>query len=148
MAQKPIWGKFPPRIDNSRLLIVESTSVNKFPNFFMLAGPNTLPSNNSTLQGIECSVVYITRILKHLLSQASKDSEKTPVIMPRAEAESRFNFDLQKTIQSLIYTKEVNTWYIHAKTGKNTLIWPGTQMAFWWSRCVKPIRWSDWSITV
>lgn len=114
-----------------------------FPNLFVLTGPNTLPSGNSTLHGIECSIVYITRLLKHL-AKSGKGSDVT--IKPDMQAERRFNENIQQQLKGLIYTKAVNTWYINRETGKNTLIWPGTQTAFWWSRCVQKIQWKDWII--
>ncbi|KAH8653100.1 hypothetical protein BGZ60DRAFT_387004 [Tricladium varicosporioides] len=121
-------------------------SVNGFPNFFMLAGPNTLPSANSTLQGIECSIVYITRLLSGFWSRIGNKKSGNAYIMPTVEAETRFNGEIQKGIKGLIYTNQVNTWYINKNTGKNTLVYPGTQMSFWWSRCMRGIQWGDWFI--
>lgn len=114
-----------------------------FPNLFMLTGPNTLPSGNSTLHGIECSIVYITRLLKHFRRYKRT---KCVTIMPKEKAEREFNEKIQQKLQNLVYTKAVSTWYINPDTGKNTLIWPGSQMAFWWSRCVKWVQWKDWTI--
>ncbi|KIK68790.1 hypothetical protein GYMLUDRAFT_153644 [Collybiopsis luxurians FD-317 M1] len=114
-----------------------------FPNLFMLTGPNTLPSGNSTLHGIECSIVYITRLLKHLRRY---ERTKRVSIMPKENAEREFNEKIQEQLQSLVYTNAVSAWYINPDTGKNTLIWPGSQTSFWWSRCIKWIRWKDWTI--
>jgi hypothetical protein len=121
--------------------VLGRVATNGFPNFFMLTGPNTLPSNNSTLQGIECSIVYITRLLKGL---GHRRSSERVSIMPTESAEREYNSQIQKEIQKLIYTDAVSSWYINSESGKNTLIWPGTQMSFWWSRCMKWIRWKDW----
>jgi hypothetical protein len=66
--------------------------------------------------------------------------------MPKEKAEREFNEKIQQKLQNLVYTKAVSTWYINPDTGKNTLIWPGSQMAFWWSRCVKWVQWKDWTI--
>ncbi|KAI0860564.1 FAD/NAD(P)-binding domain-containing protein [Xylaria cubensis] len=121
-------------------------SVHGFPNFFMLAGPNTLPSSNSTLHGIECSVVYITRVLRGIWGKSFTKRTDAISVMPTAEAEARFNAILQTEIKGLIYTSDVRSWYINNETGKNTLIWPGTQVSFWWSRCVAAIKWSDWIV--
>ncbi|KFA69361.1 hypothetical protein S40285_08754 [Stachybotrys chlorohalonatus IBT 40285] len=121
-------------------------SVHGFPNLFMLAGPNTLPSGNSTLHGIECSAVYITRLLGGLWGAKCTMRSDGVSLMPTQEAEARYNATVQKDIGKLIYTSQVSTWYINKETGKNTLIWPGTQFSFWWNRCVSPIKWSDWSV--
>ncbi|KAI1123819.1 FAD/NAD(P)-binding domain-containing protein [Nemania abortiva] len=121
-------------------------TVHGFPNFFMLAGPNTLPSSNSTLHGIECSVVYITRILRGIWGKSLAQRADAISVMPTAEAETQFNAALQADIKGLIYTSHVHSWYINKETGKNTLIWPGTQFSFWWNRCVTAIKWTDWII--
>ncbi|KAI0378268.1 FAD/NAD(P)-binding domain-containing protein [Hypomontagnella monticulosa] len=121
-------------------------SVNGFPNFFMLIGPNTLPSNNSTLHAIECSIVYVTRLLKGGWARSGGDRRNPLVLMPTPEAEVQFNAMIQRKMKDLVYTSQVSTWYINKDTGKNTLIWPGTQFSFWRSRCVSPIRWSDWTV--
>jgi hypothetical protein len=120
-----------------------SVSVAGFPNLFILTGPNTLPSGNSTLHGIECSIVYVTRLLKHMSKVETKNSA---VIMPDMDAEREFNENIQKQMEGLVYTKAVNTWYINKDTGKNTLIWPGSQTSFWWSRCIQAIQWKDWIV--
>lgn len=142
-----IWGK---RSDEGSLLDSNhpnySISVSGFPNLFMLAGPNTLPSGNSTLHGIECSVVYITRILHGLWAKKNDIRTEALSIMPRPEAEAQFNKSIQAKLRGLVYTNEVSTWYINKETGKNTLIWPDTQMSFWWNRCISSVRWDDWAI--
>lgn len=112
----------------------------------MLAGPNTLPSSNSTLHGIEFSVVYITRLLSKIWGRNPNQRVNAVSLMPKLEAEARFNAALQRDLKGLIYTNQVNTLYINKETGKNTLIWPGTQISFWWNRCVSPIQWSDWDV--
>jgi hypothetical protein len=148
VAPKPIWGKFLRRSLACSSNKLHRVSVSGFPNFFMLAGPNTLPSGNSTLHGIECSAVYITRVLRGLWARlGGKGNTQTHTsLMPKVEAEVQFNKKIQDQIEGLIYTNQVNTWYINKETGKNTLIWPGTQFSFWWSRCISPVNWSDWVV--
>jgi hypothetical protein len=112
----------------------------------MLAGPNTLPSGNSTLHGIECSAIYITRLLGGLWGPNHAKRSSRVYVMPTQEAQTRYNATIQEGIGKLIYTSKVSTWYINKETGKNTLIWPGTQFSFWWNRCVSSIKWSDWYV--
>ncbi|OTA98199.1 hypothetical protein M426DRAFT_28669, partial [Hypoxylon sp. CI-4A] len=121
-------------------------SVSGFPNFFMLGGPNTLPSGNSTLHGIECSIVYITRLLRRAWASAGRYRSQPLAIMPTSKAETEYNLTIQQQMHNLVYTCQVSTWYINKDTGKNTLIWPGTQFAYWLSRCLWPIKWPDWSV--
>ncbi|KAI0836652.1 hypothetical protein F5Y06DRAFT_305100 [Hypoxylon sp. FL0890] len=121
-------------------------SVNGRPNFSMLAGPNTLPSGSSTLRGIECSIIYITQILRSLWARAGVKKAQPLVVMPTQKAKAEFNAMIQQKMKGLVYTSSVNTWYINKNGGKNTLIWPDTQFSFWRSRCLWPIRWSDWTV--
>jgi len=95
------------------------------------------------LHAIECSIIYITRLLKHLKRYEGK---KVVAIVPKAQAEQDFNQGIQQRLQKLVYTNAVNSWFINPTTGKNTLIWPGSQTSFWWSRCIKGIQWKDWEI--
>lgn len=116
----------------------------EFPNLFLLTGPNTLPSGHSTLVGIECSVKYILRVVSRLMRESTaKERVKVKV---RPSAHKSFNDWVQAKIQGLVYTANVRNWYIDSRTGRNTLIWPGTQLAFWWSRCVNNVRWSDFEV--
>ena len=114
--------------------------VPHFPNLFLLTGPNTLPSGHSTLFGIECSVEYILRLLKPLFSQAQTGYSRIEV---KKVAYESFNNWLQRRLKGLVYTNDVRSWYTDERTGVNTLIWPGSQLQFWWSRCVKPVQWRD-----
>jgi hypothetical protein len=118
--------------------------VPEFPNLFLLTGPNTLPSGHSTLVGIECSVEYILRIISRLAKEPTATKEVKIQIKPSAHWS--FNDWIQDKMQDLVYTTKVRNWYVDSRSGQNTLIWPGTQLAFWWSRCVRSVRWSDFDI--
>lgn len=131
------------RIGDATADTLRSVSVHGFPNLFLLTGPNTLPTGNSTLHGIECSVIYITRLLKGAWAALAVDGV---IIEPDASEQATYNEKLQQDMQQLVYSSAVSTWYINKETGKNTLIWPGTQFSFWWSRCVSAIRWQAWGI--
>jgi hypothetical protein len=122
--------------------------VSGFPNLFLLTGPNTLPSGHSTLLGIENSVTYILRLLEPLLS--SEGTSKKPhssTIEVKKDAEDAFNRFVERRMKGLVYTSNVNTWYIDQRTGRNHLVWPGSQLEFWWSRCVEVIRWTDFVLS-
>ncbi|KAL2859913.1 uncharacterized protein BJX67DRAFT_386522 [Aspergillus lucknowensis] len=119
-------------------------TVPSFPNLFMITGPNTLPSGHSTLFGIECSVEYIMRVLQPLFSHDKRDG--CIWIDVRAAAHETYNTDIQNRLDKLIYSADVRNWYVDARTGQNTLVWPGTQIQFWLTRCVWPVKWEDYVI--
>ncbi|KAK2591269.1 hypothetical protein QQS21_011050 [Conoideocrella luteorostrata] len=112
-----------------------------FPNLFFLTGPNTLPSGHSTLVGVECSVEYILRIMSPFLKNSGVFKGRS--IQVSAMAQERFNNWIQAKLCGLVYTARVENWYTDKGSGRNTLIWPGSQLAFWWSRCVRKPRWKD-----
>ncbi|KAL9126730.1 MAG: hypothetical protein Q9217_004257 [Psora testacea] len=116
-------------------------AVSGFPNLFILTGPNTLPSGNSTLHGIECSVTYILRVLKPLFTGKSPRSS---TIMVKAAAEDAYNEKLQRWMQEFVYSTDVDTYFINKQSGRNTLVWPGSQFSFYWSRCVQGVKWADY----
>lgn len=121
--------------------------VSGFPNLFLLTGPNTLPSGHSTLLSIENSVAYILRLLEPQLSPKLPLSQTLlSTIEVKRSAEQAFNRDLECRLKGLVYTQSVSSWYIDEQTGKNSLIWPGTQLEFWWSRCIKKIVWTDFRL--
>jgi hypothetical protein len=74
------------------------------------------------------------------------DSSSRVKVQVRGEAQQRFNDWIQTRMNSLVYTSDVPNWYINKETGRNTLIWPGSQFEFWWSRCVGAVKWSDFEI--
>ncbi|KAL9101023.1 MAG: hypothetical protein Q9163_003665 [Psora crenata] len=118
-------------------------AVSGFPNFFILTGPNTLPNGNSTLQGIECSVIYILRVLKPLFGGKRPHAS---TIMVKAAAEDAYNEKLQHWMQDFVYTPDVDTYFSNKQSGRNTLVWPGSQFSFYWSRCVKGVAWADYEL--
>lgn len=122
--------------------------VSGFPNLFLLTGPNTLPSGHSTLLGIESSVTYILRLLEPQLRWKALSDQPHPSKMEvKKEAEDAFNRFVECRMEGLVYTSDVSTWYIDKRTGKNHLVWPGSQLRFWWSRCVEMVRWTDFVLS-
>ena len=119
-----------------------SVSVSGFPNLFILTGPNTLPSGHSTLIGIESSVEYIIRLLR-VVGKGTTARAKLDV---KPGAQASYNERIQKRLSRLIYSSDVANWYTDESSGRNTLIWPGSQFEFWWSRCVSRIRWEDFDL--
>ncbi|KAL2836849.1 hypothetical protein BJX68DRAFT_274327 [Aspergillus pseudodeflectus] len=134
-----VWHK-----DGSYPSAYMGVTAPSFPNFFMITGPNTLPSGHSTLLGIECSVEYIMRVLQPLFSHNKRDRCRWIDVRPAAH--EMYNVNLQHKLDGLIYSADVQNWYVDARTGRNTLVWPGTQTEFWLTRCVWPVRWEDYAV--
>ncbi|KAL7275628.1 succinate semialdehyde dehydrogenase NADP+ linked [Rhizina undulata] len=130
-------------------------AVPGFPNLFMISGPNTLPTANSTLVGIECSVIYVLRLLPALLPPHSIFRriiswmfQRKPYtsIEAKEEPTKAYNEWIQGELAKMVFNKDTANWYTDMETGRNTLTWPGTQFLFWWDRCVRRVRWGDWEV--
>jgi hypothetical protein len=64
----------------------------------------------------------------------------------KSSAQTAFNQWIQSQMKGLVYTADVRNWYIDARPGKNTLVWPGSQLGFWWSRCRRKLAWRDFDV--
>jgi cation diffusion facilitator CzcD-associated flavoprotein CzcO len=99
-------------------------TVSGYPNLYMLVGPNTGLGHNSILFMIECQVNYILQCLDML---KQKDMDYMDV---KAEAQRRFNDDVQKRLQGTVWTSGCTSWY-QQDDGKNFALWPGSTWRYW-----------------
>ncbi|KAK4640693.1 hypothetical protein QC761_600450 [Podospora bellae-mahoneyi] len=126
----------------------ETVAVGGFPNFFMLAGPNSVTGHTSVIIAIENAITLAMNVIKPILSKGSKvrEVEVTP------EAERQWVSNVQdelnnKTIWGGGGNKTAaESWYVKLdeKTGKrwNAMLYPGYQLGAWY-RARKP-RKEDW----
>lgn len=98
-------------------------SVANFPNFFMLAGPNTLLAHNSMIYMIESQVQYIDDCLRVLREQNARTMNL------RADVQHDFNARLQKAMQHSVWVTGCRSFY-QTRRGKVTALWPGFTFSF------------------
>lgn len=92
--------------------------------------------------------MYILRLLEPLLRSKALSGQPHPSkIEVKKEAEDAFNRFVERRMKGLVYTSDISTWYIDKRTGKNHLVWPGSQLEFWWSTCVEMVRWTDFVLS-
>ncbi|EPK3215172.1 4-hydroxyacetophenone monooxygenase, partial [Acinetobacter baumannii] len=98
-------------------------TVNGFPNFFMLYGPNTNLGHNSIVYMIESQVNYILDALRTTL--------KNNLLFTniRAEIQHEFNQDIQEKMKKTVWAQGCTSWYQTAD-GKNTNNWPGFTLEY------------------
>ena len=97
-------------------------TIPKFPNLFMLYGPNT--NNGSILHMIECQVAYVMRQLLRLTGDGIAALEVT------AEATARYNDELQRTMSSVeVWHAGCHTYY-RAPNGRIVTQWPGGMLDY------------------
>ena len=99
------------------------TSIADFPNFFMIAGPNTALGHNSMIYMIESQVQYIADCLRELHRRGARTMNL------RADVPRAVNANLQRNMQRSVWTTGCRSYY-QTKSGKVTAIWPGFTFSF------------------
>jgi cation diffusion facilitator CzcD-associated flavoprotein CzcO len=100
-------------------------TVEGFPNFFLLLGPNTGLAHNSVVFMIESQVQHVLACLRLL---ARENSETIEV---RAPAVRRFNDRIQRRLRRAVWSEGgCRSWYLDAD-GVNRALWPGFSFEYW-----------------
>lgn len=93
-------------------------TVARYPNYFILAGPNSGVGYTSLLLMIEAQVHYILECLDLMKEQGTSEIEV------REEAQKEFNDDLQLHMRRTVWVSGCQSRYLD-KNGNNTTLWPG-----------------------
>lgn len=102
-----------------------STVVSGFPNLFVLNGPNASLGHNSAVLMIEEQAAYVVRAL------AERDRRPDGVLRVRPEAEAAYTDEIAAAAASTPWmTGGCRNWYVDERSGRLTLLWPGTVQAF------------------
>ncbi|WP_251452426.1 NAD(P)/FAD-dependent oxidoreductase [Microbacterium sp. Marseille-Q6648] len=101
-----------------------STVVAGFPNLFVLDGPNAALGHNSSVLMIEEQAAYAVRCLVH------RDRSGAPLRLDPA-AEAAYTDEIAHAAASTPWmTGGCRNWYVDERSGRLTLLWPGTVDAF------------------
>lgn len=102
-----------------------STVVAGFPNLFVLNGPNASLGHNSAVLMAEEQAAYVIRAL------SERDRRTDPVLRVRPDAESAYTDEIAAAAASTPWlTGGCRNWYVDDRSGRLTLLWPGTVRAF------------------
>jgi len=102
-----------------------STVVAGFPNLFVLNGPNASLGHNSAVLMAEEQSAYVVRAL------AERDRRPERVLRVRPEAEAAYTDEIDGAAASTPWmTGGCRNWYVDSRSGRLTLLWPGTVQAF------------------
>ncbi|NMN93751.1 flavin-containing monooxygenase [Antrihabitans stalactiti] len=93
-------------------------SVAKFPNLFVLYGPNTNLSHSSIVFMLESQIGYVIQAVRRL---AKGDVSWIDV---REGVQDAFNTKLQERIRASVWSQGCSSWYKTA-SGTNPISWPG-----------------------
>jgi cation diffusion facilitator CzcD-associated flavoprotein CzcO len=100
------------------------TMVAGFPNFFLLAGPNSGLGHNSILFMIEAQVHWIMKALEAL----QRSGERT--ISVSEASYQRVVTEMARRSRHTVWQSGCQSWYLDEQ-GHNTTIWPGLSAEFW-----------------
>ncbi|WP_354700973.1 Baeyer-Villiger monooxygenase [Paraconexibacter sp. AEG42_29] len=100
------------------------TSVDGFPNLFLLLGPNTGLGHSSVIFMIEAQVAHVMGAVKAMRDRGIAEVEV------RADVVKAHNATLQQQMKRTVWTQGgCDSWYLDSK-GKNTTLWPGFTWRF------------------
>lgn len=101
-----------------------STVVAGFPNLFVLNGPNASLGHSSSVLMIEEQAAYTARALAHR-------GEAGGVLRVDPAAEAAYTDEIAAAAASTPWlTGGCRNWYVDERSGRLTLLWPGTVDAF------------------
>jgi cation diffusion facilitator CzcD-associated flavoprotein CzcO len=96
----------------------KGTTVDGFPNFVMMTGPNTGLGHNSMVFMIESQLAYIMGALRTLRERGATTFEVRP------EHVERYNDYIDRLMNGTVWTAgRCHSWYLD-DTGRNTTLWP------------------------
>lgn len=102
-----------------------STVVAGFANLFVLNGPNASLGHNSSVLMLEEQAGYVVRAL------AERDRRADRVLRVRPAAEEAYTAEIAEAAASTPWlTGGCRNWYVDERSGRLTLLWPGTVQAF------------------
>lgn len=102
---------------------LDTVAISGFPNMFVLDGPNATLGHNSAIDMIETQVSYVLGALRTI--GASGVLEATPA------AELASSRDIDARARGTVWAAGgCDSWYRDPRSGRLTLIWPGTARSF------------------
>jgi cation diffusion facilitator CzcD-associated flavoprotein CzcO len=99
------------------------TTVAKFPNMFLIVGPNTGLGHNSMIEIMEAQYRYVCAAAELMRREHLRAIDVKPGV------QAAFNADLQERLKGTIWNSGCKSWYLD-KRGNNTTLWPGFTFVF------------------
>ncbi len=110
-------------------------SVYKFPNMFMMYGPNTNLGHNSIVFMIENQVNHIVKCIQRVREEKLKSIEVSGIAM------RSYNREAQQALAGTVWAGDCQSWYKN-KSGKITNNWFDTTLMYWWR--MQEVNFSDY----
>ncbi len=110
--------------DEAGMSAYKGTTVNGFPNYFQIVGPNTALGHSSMIYIIESQVAYITDAARTMRR------EGLAAVEPKAAAQDAWTADIREKMKPTVWQQGgCASWYLD-KHGNNTTLWPGQTFTF------------------
>ena len=113
-----------------KLQAYRSMMIPRFPNFFLMLGPNSPIGNYSVIAMSEVQADYALQLIKHWQSGTLDTIEAT------TDAMARWNARLKERMAHTVWASGCNSWYLDADG--DPLTWPDK-----WKAWVKAMRKPD-----
>ncbi|GAB2729263.1 flavin-containing monooxygenase [Kitasatospora kifunensis] len=94
------------------------STVNGFPNLFLLLGPNLLGGSTSVITVLEAQLTYLTAAVTQIEHSGHRALEV------RAAAQRAHNAAVQQALETTVYNSGGCTSYYFSPSGRNTFAWP------------------------
>ncbi|MCF3960721.1 flavin-containing monooxygenase [Streptomyces fuscigenes] len=109
---------------------LRGATVDGFPNWMTIIGPNTGLGNSSMILMIEAQLNYLADYLRKLDSLDRRGKGRRAALDARPAAVEAWNENVQRRMARTVWaTGGCTSWYMDAQ-GRNTTIWPGTTAEF------------------
>jgi len=102
-----------------------SVSVPGFPNMYVLGGPNSALGHSSAILILEAQFGYVLGALDHLAASDAAALEVTETAL------ASYRHEIDELARGTVWTDGgCSSWYRDQRTGRVTLLWPGSAAAF------------------
>ncbi|MFA9218709.1 MAG: flavin-containing monooxygenase [Sphingomonadaceae bacterium] len=96
----------------------KGATLEGFPNFYLIIGPNTGLGHNSMIYMIESAVRYVVGALQLRRREGLRTLEVKPEVC------RQFNATVQQRLARTVWASGCKSWYL-SSTGRNSTLWPG-----------------------
>ena len=106
------------------MVAYKGTTIDGFPNFFQIVGPNTGLGHTSMVVIIEAQIAYIIGALQTM------DERRIAVLEPLRDKVREWSAEMQRRMQPTVWhTGGCASWYLD-EHGNNTTLWPRATFTF------------------
>jgi cation diffusion facilitator CzcD-associated flavoprotein CzcO len=96
----------------------------RFPNLFMLTGPNTALGHNSIIFMIESQMHYVMSALRFMKRSGARSVELRRSVQDKSYAA------MQNRLGNTVWSSGCRSWYLRPN-GRNDVVWPATTVEYW-----------------